>query len=104
MRLTSSLNHVQRYFWGKGWGQKPGRDKTAFNFKIQWKAKSKRKIFECIQTLPPDVTVEDANQFVKNSLHQEFNPKSSIDFKEKVNPWPHSRRPLRGFSSKSLIN
>ena len=94
MRLTTPLNHVQRYYWGKGWGSKPGRDKTHFNFKIQWNAKSRRKVYEYPQTLPPNVTVEDANQYIQNCLHQEFGGQRSLE--EKVHPWPYAPRPLKG--------
>ena len=98
MRLTLVLNHGKRYYWGKGWGNKPGRDKTNFLFKEQWKAKSKRQIFECYQTLPPNAAVEDANQFVKNCLNQEFK-QNSDDGNRKEYPWPHSQRPLKSLTN-----
>ncbi len=97
MRLTLILNHVKRHYWGKGWGQKPGRDTTIRMFKIQWRAKSKRKIFECNQSLPPNVTVEDANEFVKTCLRQELCENKEPTPHEKVFPWPYSQRPLKGF-------
>lgn len=96
MRLTQCLEApIKRYWWGKGWGNKPWKDISHRMFKIQWKTKGRRKIFEHRQSLPPNAVVEDANQVVKTALQKEFSSEETV---QKELPWPHSSRPIKGMA------
>jgi hypothetical protein len=104
MRLTQVLNHAKYYYWGKGWGQKPPKDTSVRQFKIQWKAKSKRPIFECFQTLPEGVTaeaVEEPNAYVQKAFRQSL--RTSDESYDKSFPWPYSQRPIKGMDQLVFI-
>jgi hypothetical protein len=101
MRLTKVLNHAKYYYWGKGWGNKPHKDTSVRQFKIQWKAKSKRPIFEFAQTLPEGVTVEDPNSYVENAFRQSL--RTSDESYDKSFPWPYSQRPIKGMDQLVFI-
>ncbi|XP_054153424.1 uncharacterized protein LOC128952113 [Oppia nitens] len=104
MRLTPpSLTKIPLFWWGKGWGHKPGRNKTHFLFREQWKAKSRRKIEDYEQTLPKGVTVEDPNKFVVDAMREELSPiRTAEELKEF--PWPFSNRPIKGFAGDPKYN
>ena len=102
MRLTNCVRApIKRHWWGKGWGSKPWKDISVRLFKEQWKAKSKRPIFEHYQSFPADATIEDANEFVKLNFRREIGSEVA---EEKQLPWPYSSRPVKGMSTTTIIN
>lgn len=92
MRLTVPLNHAKYFWWGKGFGRKPGKNTDLYYFKEQWKSKSRRPLDVPEQTLPEGVVPIDANDYIKMKLNSEFN---DVDPNFKL-PWPYSLRPIKG--------
>lgn len=91
MRLTRPLQHMKRFWWGKGWGHRPIKDNDAFLFREQWKAKSKVKLQVVQQTLPEGVVPIDPNKFVKEEMNKEYETVQDFTL-----PWPYSKRPIKG--------
>lgn len=91
MRPTIPLNHAKYFWWGKGFGNKPGKNTDSYYYKLQWKTKSKRLLDVVEQTLPEGVVPIDANDYVKKALHSELG-----QFQNFKLPWPYSPRPIKG--------
>ena len=100
MRLTSSLQHAKKFFWGKGWGPKERINTDAFYYRMQWNAKRRRPLEVIEQTLPEGVTPIDPNAYLKKDFVDELRAPT----KPFVLPWPYSFRPVKGTTCSSVQN
>lgn len=99
MRLTIPLQHAKKFWWGKGWGNKPRKNTDSYYYKRQWNSKRRRTLDVIEQTLPPGATPVDPNVFVKAEFNKEFGERS--DF---ILPWPYSKRPVKGRERSSQVS
>lgn len=97
MKLTIPLQHAKKFWWGKGWGNKPRINTDNYYYNRQWSSLRRRTLEVIEQTLPPGVTPVDPNAFVKTEFNREFRN----EIKDFVLPWPYSQRPVKG---KHLFN
>ena len=99
MRLTNVLQHGKRFWWGKGWGNKPRKDKDPYLFSKQWKKGHQRPLEVIEQKLPEGVTPVEPNSYLKKELFKEMYGEQ----KPFVLPWPYSKRPVKGKPVKVVV-
>ena len=91
MKITATLHHGNRFWWGKGWGLKPRKNTDNFYWKMQWNAKRQRQVETIPQILPENVTPVNPNLYVKQCFDEERNERLKF-----VIPWPYANRPVKG--------